>query len=286
MPEGDTIFRAARTLHAALAGKPVTRFDAAYAHLRASNVDRPVVGRLVQTVRSIGKHLLIEFSNDLVLRTHMRMNGSWHIYRPAERWQRPASAMRVVVATTDYVAVGFDIPVAEFHTARSLARDETLSRIGPDLLSPNFDVQEVVGRMLIHANEPILDVLLDQSVMAGVGNVYKCEILFIEGVNPMAITGQLGQPILRNLVALARKLLLANVVPGKGDGIVTHGLRHTTGRADPSIRLWVYARGGRPCRRCGSSIVGQPLGKHARITYFCPRCQPATSPPDRVSQQA
>ncbi len=273
MPEGDTIFRAARTLHTALAGEVVTHFDAAYAHVRASNVDHPVVGRTVAAVKSLGKNLLVEFSGDLILRTHMRMNGSWHIYRPNERWQRSPSAMRVVVGTHAYVAVGFDIPVVKLHTAKEWARSETPRHLGPDLLSPSFQVQDVLPRMLAHAHEPILDVLLDQSVMAGVGNVFKCELLFMQGIDPFTLTGHLDSQTLTALVVLARELLVANVAPSKGDGIVTHGLRRTTGRADPSARLWVYGRAGRPCRRCGALIARKLGGKHARSTYFCPQCQ-------------
>ena len=127
MPEGDTIFRAARTLHRALAGKPVVRFETVLAQLSRVDDDSPIAGRTVERVRSVGKHLLVEFSGDLVLRTHMRMNGSWHIYRPGERWQRPRSAMRVVVETADFQAVAFDVPVAEFRTARALARDPAVA---------------------------------------------------------------------------------------------------------------------------------------------------------------
>ena len=120
MPEGDTIFRAARTLHRALAGKPVVRFETALAQLSRVDDDAPIAGRTVERVRSVGKHLLVELSGDLVLRTHMRMAGSWHVYRPGERWQRPRSAMRVVLETADFQAVAFDVPVAEFRTARRL----------------------------------------------------------------------------------------------------------------------------------------------------------------------
>src|SRR5262245_12739796 len=122
MPEGDTIFRAARTLHRALAGKVVTRFESVYPALTRVADDHPVVGRQIESVAARGKHLLMAFSGDLTLHTHMRMNGSWHIYRVGERWQRPARDMRVVVGTTEFVAVGFNVPVAELLTARQLAR--------------------------------------------------------------------------------------------------------------------------------------------------------------------
>jgi endonuclease VIII len=126
MPEGDTIFRAARTLHRALAGQVVTRFESAYAHLTRVDIDRPIAGRTIEGVESKGKYLLVKFSGDLVLRTHMRMSGSWHIYRPGEPWQRHPGDMRVLVATERFVAVGFNIPVAEFETSQTLQRREVL----------------------------------------------------------------------------------------------------------------------------------------------------------------
>ena len=124
MPEGDTIFRAARTLHRALAGSAVTRFESVFPALNRIDQDRPLAGRTIESVSARGKHLLMTFSGDLVLRTHMRMNGSWHIYRPGERWQRPARDMRIVVETARFVAVGFNVPVAEFLTGRELSRHQ------------------------------------------------------------------------------------------------------------------------------------------------------------------
>ncbi|HKO02476.1 MAG TPA: DNA-formamidopyrimidine glycosylase family protein, partial [Thermoanaerobaculia bacterium] len=133
MPEGDTIFRAARALHRALAGKRVAKFETAFAQLARVDDQSPIAGRTIERVRAAGKHLIIDFSGDLSLRTHMRMNGSWHIYKTGERWQRPRSDMRVVVATDDYVAVGFNVPIADFHATESLTLD-----LGPDLLGANF----------------------------------------------------------------------------------------------------------------------------------------------------
>src|SRR5262245_40764576 len=133
MPEGDTIFRAARTLHRVLAGKTVERFESVYPALNRVDADRPLAGRTVESVASRGKHLLMTFSGSLVLHTHMRMNGSWHVYRPGGRWQRPAREMRVLVATSDVVAVGFNIPIAELLSTADLARHRQLGRLGPDV---------------------------------------------------------------------------------------------------------------------------------------------------------
>src|SRR5215208_919473 len=185
MPEGDTILRAAIAMHRALAGRIVTRFDSMYPALTRVAEDRPIIGRTIESVSARGKHLLIAFSGDLVLRTHMRMNGSWHLYRPGARWQRPARDMRVLVATDHAVAVGFNVPIAEFLTTRELARHKELGALGPDLLGKSpFDTTDVIRRMRARPREAIADLLLTQRVVAGIGNVFKSEILFVAGVDP------------------------------------------------------------------------------------------------------
>jgi endonuclease VIII len=274
MPEGDTIFRAARTLHRALAGKPVVRFETALAQLSRVDDDAPIAGRTVERVRSVGKHLLVEFSGDLVLRTHMRMAGSWHVYRPGERWQRPRSAMRVVVETADFQAVAFDVPVAEFRTARELVRDPAVARLGPDVLDPAFEEAEAVARLRERGGLGIGEALLDQRALAGIGNVFKSEACFAERVHPFTSVAALDEATLLRLVRTARRFLEMNVRESSGRGMVTYtGLRRTTRRGDPSARLWVYGRAGKPCRVCGGSIVREVRGLEERSTYFCPRCQ-------------
>jgi endonuclease-8 len=224
MPEGDTIFRAARTLHLALAGEVVTGFDAAVAPLSDAALDAPIVGRTVEAAEARGKHLLLRFSappgaqpaaaggaqpgaphgaqlaaphgaqpgarhgappaathgapggraaGALVLRSHMRMNGSWHLYRPGERWRRPRAAMRVVVETRPWVAVGFDLPVVELLREGQVARQRDLRRLGPDLLAAAFDAGEAERRLRARPHAEIGDALLDQSALAGIGNVFK-----------------------------------------------------------------------------------------------------------------
>jgi endonuclease-8 len=273
MPEGDTIFRTARTLHRALAGHAVTTFETVFPALSRVDDDRRVVGREVLGVRSIGKHLLIELSGDLVLRTHMRMNGSWHIYRPHERWQRSRSAMRIVIGTADYVAVGFDIPVAEFLTAREMARHAELRALGPDLLDEGFDGEEAARRLRAMPDRLLGDALLNQHVMAGVGNVFKSEILFVCGLDPFRTIGSLTDRQVSGLIRAARELLQANVLDGARVGSATGGSRRTTRRANPEARLWVYGRSGRRCRRCGTPIEYRKQGADARGTYWCPKCQ-------------
>lgn len=284
MPEGDAIFRAARTLDRALAGRQVTRFESVFPTLTRVHDDEPITGRTVESVRAAGKHVLMRFSalrqtqaassasssGGLTLRTHMRMNGSWHIYRPNERWRRPRRDMRVVVGTDEYVAVGFNIPVAEFLDANAESRQRDLRAMGPDLLGESFDEDEALRRMREHRDQDIADVLLNQRVAAGIGNIYKCETLFLCGVSPFARTGSLSDGALRALLRTARKYLQANVDKRAG-GIVTYaGFRRERGEGG---RHYAYGRAGRPCRKCGTAIEVTAQGPHARLTYWCPTCQ-------------
>ncbi len=274
MPEGDTIFRAARTLGRALTGHTVVRFESALATLDAVHDQSPITGRTIDRVESAGKHLLMHFSGDLVLRTHMRMNGSWHIYRPGERWQRPRRDMRVVVATPDFEAVGFSIPVAEFIRTRDVARHAELRRLGPDVLSEAFDAEEAVRRLRERSDMAIADALLNQRVLAGLGNVYKSEVLFMCRVSPFALVRDVEDAAIRSIVETSRRVLLANVTERLAPMTTYTGLRRTTGRQDPRERLWVYGRARLPCRTCGIAIRVKAQGPHARLTYWCPECQP------------
>lgn len=275
MPEGDTIFRAARALGHVLEDKVVTRFETALAPLASVDDDTPVTGRTVQKVESRGKWLLIHFSGDLILVTHMLMSGSWHIYRAGERWRRGRREMRVVVATAEFEAVAFHVPIAKFFTARTLERNSTIPKLGPDLLGAEFPTDEAKARLLAHGDEEIANVLLNQRVMAGLGNVYKSEVLFACGVHPFRLVSTLTGAEVDRILERARHFLEANVKDGAGGGIVTYtGLRRTTRSADPDARLWVYRRQGKECRRCGTAIRMRRQGPGARSTYWCPACQP------------
>jgi len=279
LPEGDTIFRAARALNKALAGATVTAFETGYAQLASAHDNAPVTGRIVDKVEARGKWLLIHFSGDLVLVTHMLMSGSWHIYRPGERWNRPRAQMRAVIRTAQYEAVAFAVPVAQFHTARSLERNTAIPKLGPDLLNEGFAENEAKARIRARTDVEIGNVLLDQKVMAGIGNVFKSEICFVCGVHPFRLVSSLTDREIDCLVDSARKLMAANITEGSGDQIVTYtGLRRTTGRSDPSARVWVYRRKGEECRRCGTIIETRRQGPGARSTYWCPRCQPSAPP--------
>jgi len=275
MPEGDTIFRAARTLQRALAGRAVTRFESVFPRLSRIDDDTPIRGRTVDRVEARGKHLLIWLSGDLVLRTHMRMHGSWHVYRPGERWMRPHRDMRIVLETREIHAVAFNVPVAEFETAASLARTPALRALGPDLLDDELVPAEAVQRIAERGEMDIADALLDQSALAGIGNIFKSEVLFAGRVNPFLKVRDVSRHDIERLVTIAAKFLRANVADGASGGIATYsGLRRTTGRSDPGARLWVYGRGGKPCRRCGTPVSRMKQGPHARSTYWCARCQP------------
>ena len=261
-------------MHRVLAGHMVTRFDTAYAHLDRVNVDTPVAGRTIERVESAGKHLLIVFSGDLILRTHMRMNGSWHLYRHGEKWWRGPQAMRVRIDTADWVAVAFNVPVAEFVTAKELATTDPVARLGPDLLGREFDRDEAVRRLIASAHQPIAMSLLDQRLVAGIGNIYKSEVLFLGGVNPFTPASAVPKETLERMMDFARGLLKDNVIDGTSPRIQTYrNLRMTNRASGHDESLWVYGRAGKPCRKCGTPIEMKKMGIEARSTYWCPKCQ-------------
>jgi endonuclease-8 len=284
MPEGDTIFRAARTLDRALTGRVVRRFESVFPQLTRVHDDRPLTGRRVDGVEALGKHLLMRFSGDLVLRTHMRMHGSWHVYRPGEPWQRSFRAMRIVVGTDAFEAVAFNVPIAEFRSMRALARDPAVAALGPDLLAATFDEDEAVARLLARPAMSVADALLDQRALAGIGNVFKSEACFEAGIHPHTLVAGVGGAALRHLVRIARRQLRANTIDGSSVPTAWSGLRRTTRSMLPEGRLWVYGRTGRPCRRCGTPIRISRDGSDARSTYWCTVCQPApAASPHRLS---
>jgi endonuclease-8 len=275
MPEGDTIFRTARALGRALIGKPIIGFRSTYPMLTRFDDDTPLAGQCVERVESHGKWLLIHFSGGGTLATHMLMSGSWHIYRPDERWQQPHVNMRIVIENSEYIAVGFRVPVAEMHTALSLSRHSRIPSPAMDVLNPEFDTAAVARRIVEHGSEEIGDVLLHQEVMAGVGNVFKSEICFVTGINPFRRTASLEESDVAALISAAQRLVKANVLEDSSDSIVTYGgrKRRTTHESDPGESLWVYGRKGEPCRRCGELIRRRIQGPDARVTFWCGRCQ-------------
>jgi endonuclease-8 len=270
MPEGDTLFRTAAGLRPYLVGRTVT---AAHASGPGPIPQvRRLIGREITAVDSVGKNLLIRFDGGLELRTHLRMTGSWHRYRPGERWRRPPARARLVLEVPGTVAVCFDAPVVELLEQRAESLHPALAALGPDLLSPDFDATEAIRRLRdpSRARRPIAEALIDQRALAGIGNVYKSEVLFIERVSPFAAVETLDDATLERLVATGERLLRANVTAtGRAERVTTTGDRGVPGP------LYVYGRAGRPCHRCRTLIQRVRQGDALpRLTYWCPNCQP------------
>ena len=279
MPEGDTIYRAARAMQKAIGGKVVTAFEANVATLASVADGKGIVGRTVEKVEARGKWCLIHFSGDLVLLTHMLMSGSWHIYKTGEKWWSPRSRMRCAITCGDYQAVAFNVPVAEFHTERTLARNSQVPKLGVDVLSGDYSVEEGVRalkeRAASHPGDEIAVVLLNQRVLAGLGNVYKSEVAFAAGVNPFRQMRTITELEMTVMAEVSQRYMKANVLDGSGEGIVTYsGNRRTTHSMNAGDRLWVYGRQGQECRRCGATVMMRKQGEQVRSTYWCPECQP------------
>ncbi len=263
----------------AIGGKVCTGFETGLAPLARVNDEAPLAGRVVEKVEARGKWLLVHFSGDLILMTHMLMSGSWHLYRTGEKWWMGRDRMRAVIRTEDWQAVAFNVPVAEFHTARSLERYTQIPKLGVDLLGDAYTVDAGVARLRAygaeHPEAEVAVVLLNQRVLAGLGNVYKSEVAFAAGVNPFRAMATVTERELETMAEVAGKWMKVNVLDGAGDGIVTYsGNRRTTGASDRSERLWVYGRQGQECRRCGAQVEMRKQGEQARSTYWCPGCQP------------
>jgi len=260
VPEGDTIWRVAERLRPVLAGRRLVRFEAA----RLAGGPRPRPGEEVVDVTARGKHLLISFERGVVLQTHLRMTGSWHVVGPGERWRKPAHLARVVVEVEGgWSAVCFSAPVVRTYQESS-TQPSPVAHLGPDLCQPAPDQAEVVRRARRgDPATPACDLLLDQRVAAGIGNVYKSEVLWACRVHPTTPLGALDDEQLDALYRTAHRFLRANL--GR-DRRITHG-------AVPG-GLAVYGRRGRACVRCGVPVVTARLGVLPRSTFWCPRCQP------------
>ncbi|HEY2507305.1 MAG TPA: DNA-formamidopyrimidine glycosylase family protein [Streptosporangiaceae bacterium] len=257
MPEGDVVWRAARQLHQALAGQVLTRSD--FRVPRFATAD--LTGRVVTDAVSRGKHLLIRVDGDISVHTHLKMEGSWRI-GPANGFPLRDHRIRLVLANAHWQAVGSQLGIVEL--IRTSREASVVGHLGPDLLGPAFDAAEAVRRLTADPERPIGEALLDQRNLAGIGNLYKAETLFLRGISPWRPVGDV--PELAELVELAKRLLEANK---ERIGQVTTG---NTTRGDQS---WVYGRAGLACRRCGTTIrradQGQVLAE--RVTFWCPHCQ-------------
>jgi endonuclease-8 len=256
-----------------------TGFETGLAPLARVNDEAPIAGRTILKVEAKGKWLLVHFSGDLILVTHMLMSGSWHLYKTGEKWWMGKDRMRAVIRTADWQAVAFNVPVAEFHTERSLERYSQVPKLGVDILSDAYTVEGGVAKLReygqTHPDAEIAVVLLNQRVLAGLGNVYKSEVAFAAGVNPFRAMSTITDRELEVMAEVAGKWMKVNVLDGAGDGIVTYsGNRRTTGATNREDRLWVYGRQGQECRRCGALVQMRKQGEQVRSTYWCPECQP------------
>lgn len=277
MPEGDTLARIAVALRPYLAGRIVT---SARARLPGPQVSR-IVGQKIDTVDAAGKNLLIRFDGGLELRTHLGLHGSWHRYRPGETWRRPPSRAALVLEVPGAVAVCFDAPVVELFERRAEVVHPTISMLGPDFLADGYDQAEALRRLRdpARADTAIGEAILDQRAVAGVGNVYKSEILFMERVDPFAPVGSLDAETLERVLVTAREQLQANAASDAPAGRSTTVDLKTGKRLAPS-RLWVYDRAGRPCHRCSTPISSEAQGAELpRTTYWCPSCQATVAVP-------
>ena len=270
MPEGDSIHQAAARLRGPLVGATVDRLEGSHRAVIAHG--RRMTGATVTAIESRGKHLLIRFDNGWALRTHLGMTGRWHIYAAGERWRASPGKARAVLRTPGHVAVCFAAPTVELAPADRI--EQGIDHLGPDLAADDFDADEAVRRAAGSNAATAADLLLDQRVMAGVGNAFKSEVLFLEGIHPATPAAQLDATARVGLVARSRRLIVANLRAGP---------RTTTGDRGRGRELWVYGRGGRACRRCRARIESGELGTPPRVTYWCPRCQSQTGP-DRPSR--
>lgn len=265
MPEGDTVWRAARSLSGALAGRQLTRCDIRVPQF--ATVD--FTGETVDNVIARGKHLLIRIgdaNNGWTIHSHLKMEGVWHVYRHGDKWRRPAFQARCILETADSVAVGFQLGL--LRVMRRSEENDAVGYLGPDLLGPDWDPVEALRRLSSQPERPIGLALLDQRNLAGIGNVYRCELCFLAGVHPLTPVRDVGN--LPRIVELAKKLLEVNKARSK---------RITTGNLHGD-NLWVYGRARRSCLRCGTPVVYQQVGDNQlelRDLYHCPHCQPRES---------
>lgn len=251
MAEGDTILRAARRLEGALGGQALA-VRALGGRGRAAGIER-LDGRRLERVEARGKHLLLRFDG-LVLHSHLGMSGAWHVYRRGAAWRKPAGAAWAGLSGEQSEAVQFGGPSLRVLSESQLRRDPTLSRLGPDILAPEFDPAAATGRLRASPDRELGEALLDQRLLAGVGNIFKSEACFAAHTNPWLELAKLSDAELRATLETARRLMLDAVERG----------RHPAA---------VYRRAGRPCPACGTPLAAHGQGDANRRTYWCPRCQ-------------
>ncbi len=268
MPEGDTLARTSATMHRWLAGREIT---AATTRVEGFPAER-LVGRRIEAVEAWGKNLMIRLDGDQVLHTHLRMSGSWHVYPAGQPWRRPARQARLTLTCGDRVAVCFNAPVVRLLRPGAESLHPALAHLGPDVLVEPVDLEEVRRRARAGPpDRPLGELLLDQRVVSGIGNIWRCEALFVERHNPWTPVSAVSDGQLCALVSTAGR-------------IMRPGVESRTGAPD---QRWVYRRAGQPCRRCHSTVQSRRQGEQARTAYWCPTCQPPTAgePPSSVQKR-
>lgn len=272
MPEGDTLYRVAANVRPVLEGKRVLAATASD-RTTVEPIDAvSLIGHVVTEVAARGKHLMLTLDDDRVIHSHLGMTGSWHVYPHGEAWRKPATRAAVALHTDAHAIVCFSPKMMELVTVTHLRRNAYLQRLGPDLMLADSDLQAALGRMRVHNLAPIGEVVMNQTIAAGIGNVYKSETLFLSRINPWTRIGELTDKTLLKYLADARRLMRLN----RGNG------PRVTRFRDDGRRHWVYGRRGDPCYECGGIITLRRQGDAGRTTYWCAACQPATTNAPRV----
>lgn len=263
MPEGDTLYRIAENLRPVLEGRVVQQ-----AISRASpSVDaidaESLVGHTVASVEARGKHLMLSFDDQRVVHSHLGMNGSWHVYPIGEPWRKPARQAGLALRTDTHEVVNFNPKLLELVTTTKLRRNDYLARLGPDMMLPQVDFPECLARLRVHNQSPVGEAVMNQTILAGIGNVYKSETLFIHRLNPWSRVGELSDRVLLDYLRETHLLMRRNRDTGP----------RITRFARDGVRHWVYGRSGQACFECEEEIKVRRQGDAGRTTYYCPRCQ-------------
>ena len=259
MPEGDSLHRTAHTLKRVLAQQRLVRVRSSVPAVARAEL----AGHVVADVTARGKNLLIRFDDGRVLHTHLRMNGSWHVYRPGERFQRPEHQARVVLEVADALAVCFSAPTVRLLAPNACENDPYLQGLGPDLIPDEFDEQRAIDGLIALADVPLGEAVMNQTALAGIGNIWKSETLFSCRLNPFLPVSTLSREAVGEIVSTARRLLRASARSQTAQASVEGG----------HGKFWVYGRSGKPCRKCGSAVRMQRQGSQLRSTYYCAQCQ-------------
>jgi endonuclease-8 len=259
MPEGDTIFRTAATLRGVIEGATIR-----HAGGRSETIDLASLAECtLANIEARGKHLLMHLDDGRAIHSHMGMTGSWHTYAPHEAWQKPAHWAEITLIFEGVTAVCFTPKLLELLTPDGLRRHPWLTRLGPDILATSFDQATALARMRVHNATAIGEAVMNQTIVCGIGNVYKSELLFVTGVHPRTKVGELDDGELVELIERARKLMRRNL----------SGFRRITRFRGDSQKQWVYGRAGEPCLTCGTAIEITRQGDLGRVTFWCPHCQ-------------